>query len=299
MKTNPVYKREMMVMARSLRMPLIITVFNSILAIVALLNMYSNVLQVRLTADIQYSSFLDLYRFVAGIEFIMLLLIMPATTAGSISGERERQTLDLMLTTGIKSWEIVAGMLGAAFVKIFLLVVSSFPMIALVFVYGGITGRDVLLMLTCYVVSALFAGCLGICCSSLFKRSTAATVAAYTCLAVIVAGTFAANSFAYSLARMNWSQMGYTVGMMGEQAVNSGGFLYTLLLNPAAAFLVILEGPQTAGSSGILGMYGSRNGGFILNHWMVCSVAAQLLVSALLALLAVKMVRKRGIGRNV
>ena len=74
MKTNPVYKREMMVMARSLRMPLIITVFNSILAIVALLNMYSNVLQVRLTADIQYSSFLDLYRFVAGIEFIMLLL---------------------------------------------------------------------------------------------------------------------------------------------------------------------------------------------------------------------------------
>ena len=114
-----------------------------------------------------------------------------------------------------------------------------------------------------------------------------------------MAGTFAANSFAYSLARMNWSQMGYTVGMIGEQAVNSGGFLYTLLLNPAAAFLVILEGPQTAGSSGILGMYGSRNGGFILNHWIVCSAAAQLLASALLALLAVKMVRKRGIGRNV
>ena len=60
MKTNPVYRREMMVSARSLRMPLIITVFNSILAIVALLNMYSNVMQVRLTADVECGSFLGI-----------------------------------------------------------------------------------------------------------------------------------------------------------------------------------------------------------------------------------------------
>ena len=46
MKMNPVYKREMMVSSRSMRMPLIITVFNGILAVVALLNMYSNVVQV-------------------------------------------------------------------------------------------------------------------------------------------------------------------------------------------------------------------------------------------------------------
>ena len=298
MKTNPVYKREMMVMARSLRMPLIITVFNSILAIVALLNMYSNVLQVRLTADIQYSSFLDLYRFVAGIEFIMLLLIMPATTAGSISGERERQTLDLMLTTGIKSWEIVAGMLGAAFVKIFLLVVSSFPMIALVFVYGGITGRDVLFMLLCFVTSALFAGSLGICCSSLFKRSTVATVAAYGVLALAVAGTLAVNSFAYSMARMNWNQSGYTMGMIGEQTVNSGGFLYTLLVNPAATFLLILQGQTASGAGGVLEMYGTRPSGLILDHWLVFSIVIQLALSWVFVAAAVKMVRKKGIGRN-
>ena len=102
MKMNPVYKREMMVSARSLRMSLIITVFNSILAVVALLNMYSNVVQVRITADVQYGSFLDLYEFVACVEFIMLMFIMPAITSGTISGERERQTLDLMLTTKMK-----------------------------------------------------------------------------------------------------------------------------------------------------------------------------------------------------
>ena len=212
MKMNPVYKREMMVSSRSMRMPLIITVFNGILAVVALLNMYSNVVQVRLTADVQYSSFLDLYEFVATIEFVMLMFIMPAITSGTISGERERRTLDLMLTTGLNSWEIVSGKLGAALVTMFLVIVSSFPVFALVFVYGGITGRDVLFMLLCFVTSALFAGSLGICCSSLFKRSTVATVAAYGVLALAVAGTLAVNSFAYSMARMNWTQSGYTMG---------------------------------------------------------------------------------------
>ena len=141
MKMNPVYKREMMVSSRSMRLPLIITAFNSILAVVALLNMYSNVVQVRMTADVQYGSFLDLYRFVATIEFIMLMFIMPAITAGTISGERERRTLDLMLTTGLKSRDIVAGKLGAAFITMFLVVISSFPVFALVLVYGGITAE--------------------------------------------------------------------------------------------------------------------------------------------------------------
>ncbi len=97
--SNPVYKREIMVSTRSFRLALVLLVFNGILALVALLNMYSTLARVRITAEIQYSSFLDLYIFVAVLEFVMLSFIMPAITAGSISGERERQTLDLMLST--------------------------------------------------------------------------------------------------------------------------------------------------------------------------------------------------------
>ena len=37
MKTNPVYKREIMVSARSIRLALVLLVFNGILALVALL----------------------------------------------------------------------------------------------------------------------------------------------------------------------------------------------------------------------------------------------------------------------
>ena len=66
---NPVYKRETMVSSRSFRLALVLLIFNGILALVALLNMYSTLAQVRVTAEIQYSSFMDLYLFVAVLEF--------------------------------------------------------------------------------------------------------------------------------------------------------------------------------------------------------------------------------------
>lgn len=155
MKTNPVYKREIMVSARSFKLALMLLVFNGILALVALLNMYSNLAQVRMTAEVQYSSFLDLYLFVAVLEFMMLIFIMPAITSGSISGERERQTLELMLTTKMKPSEIVLGKLASALSTVFLMIVSSFPIVSLVFVYGGVTLKDVGLLMICYLASAL------------------------------------------------------------------------------------------------------------------------------------------------
>lgn len=45
--------------------------------------MYSAVAQVRISASVQYSSFLQLYAFVATLEFLLLMFIMPALTSGS------------------------------------------------------------------------------------------------------------------------------------------------------------------------------------------------------------------------
>ena len=137
MMQNPVYSREMKVSSRSIRLPLIIVLFNGILSMVTLLNMYSAVAQVESTAVIQYSSFMDMYEFVTTIEFILLMFIVPAVTAASISGERERQTLELMLTTQMTASQVVIGKLMSALSTLLLLIVSSFPAVAMVFVYGG------------------------------------------------------------------------------------------------------------------------------------------------------------------
>ena len=169
----------MRVSARSFRLALVLLVFNGILALVALLNMYSMLAQIRVTAEIQYSSFLDLYLFMAVLEFVMLVFIMPAITAGSISGERERQTLDLMLSTKMAPIQIILGKLAASLSTMVLLIISSFPILALVFVYGGVTIKDIVMLLACYGAAALFVGSLGVCCSALFRKSTLSTVVAY------------------------------------------------------------------------------------------------------------------------
>ena len=57
MKMNPVYRQERQLDPDPFKLPLVILIFNSILALVALLDMYSMINQVRQTAEIQYSSF--------------------------------------------------------------------------------------------------------------------------------------------------------------------------------------------------------------------------------------------------
>ena len=293
MKQNPVYKRETRVNSRSLRLPLILTVFNGILCAVALMNMYSVVSQVKATATIQYSSFMEMYEFVATIEFILLTFIVPAVTASSISGERERQTLELMLTTQMTPAQIVNGKLMSALSTLLLLIISSFPAIMMVFVFGGITPIDVVALLLCYTAVALFAGSLGICFSALFKRSTVSTVATYGVLVAVVAGTYFINKFSLSLSAMNINNTAAAYGF-GENAVKptSGGFFYLLLLNPASTFLAILNG-QAGGNtplSKLKSSFGMTATNFVTENWVIVSILIQLALAALLIYIAVRCV---------
>ena len=235
MMRNPVFSREIKVGSRSVRLPLIILLFNGTLSLVTLLNMYSAVAQVKTTAVIQYSSFMNMYEFVTTIEFILLMFIVPAVTAASISGERERQTLELMLTTQMTASQVVIGKLMSALSTLLLLIVSSFPAVAMVFVYGGITWTDAVSLILCYITVAFFAGSLGICFSSAFKRSTLSTVLTYGVLVSIVGGTYFVNRFVLGLSagRINSYAITYGIGR-AQQQPTSGNFVYLLLMNPAA-----------------------------------------------------------------
>lgn len=289
MRTNPVYKREMVVSARSFRLAMTLLLFNGIIALVVLLSMYSTLAQVRLTAEMQYTSFLDLYLFVAVLEFIMLIVIMPALTAGSISGERERQTLDLMLTTKMKPSEIVLGKLMASFSTMLLLIISSFPLIAMVFVYGGVTMRDLGLLLLCYVAASLFTGSIGVVCSSLCRKSTTATVASYGFLAMIVLGTYGVNQV-----------VRYLDGLQGASFLKaSGNLFYLLLINPASTFLLtlteLLGYDQTVGS--VSGWLGTREVLTIHTRWVEYSIALQLLLTLLFIWIAIAAITPKKKGR--
>lgn len=282
MKNNPVYRRERMVRARSYRIPLIIFAFNGVLALAALLNMYQTVAQVRMSSSIQYGSFLQLYAFVATLEFMLLIFIMPALTSGSISGERERQTLELLFTTKMSPKDIVLGKLLSAVEQLLVLVISSLPVVLLTFVYGSVDFLDLGLLFICFVIVAFFTGGVGILFSALIRRSTFSNVCTYGVLLLILVGTYMLNFFALSMDEMQINNMVLQLGETRPVA-DTGLAVYLLLLNPAATFAEIL-GSQVSGGAGMLSIrsfFGGNTEGILARYWVPISLLVQSTVSAL------------------
>lgn len=280
MKSNPVYRREMTVRSRSLRMPLIIFAFNGVLAVAALLNMYQTVAQVRISSTIQYSSFLNLYAFVATLEFLLLMFIMPALTSGSISGERERQTLELLFTTKMSPGDIILGKLISAVEQLLVLVISSLPIVLLTFVYGSVDFSDLGLLLLCFTIVAFFTGGIGILFSAFLRRSTFSNVCTYGVLLLLVVGTYMLNIFTLNMNEMQINNMIMQPGMERPVA-DTGAAVYLLLLNPVATFAEIL-GNQVSGGAGVLSIrsfFGSDTGSFLVKYWVPISLAVQSIVS--------------------
>jgi ABC-type transport system involved in multi-copper enzyme maturation permease subunit len=125
------------------------------------------------------------------LETLQVVFLAPASTAGAISLEREKQTLGLLVTTPITSLAIVIGKLLSALTYVFLLIAASIPLTAIVFVFGGVGPEDVVRGYIVLLVTALGLGAFGLCCSSLVKRTQAATaISIFGVLAITVGSVF-------------------------------------------------------------------------------------------------------------
>ena len=122
------------------------------------------------------------------LQTLMISVLAPASTAGTISGERERQTLDLLAVTPISSVAIVVGKLLSALTWVFVLILASIPVSALVFVYGGVAPDDVLRGYLLLFVTAIAFGALGTFFSALIRRSGAATGLTFVFVLVATVG---------------------------------------------------------------------------------------------------------------
>ena len=94
--------------------------------------------------------------------------------ARSASNARSRPS-SCSSATPISSLAIVVGKLLSALVYVWLLIAASIPLTAVVFVYGGVAPDDVLRGYIVLIVTALGFGAFGLFCSSLVKRTQAAT----------------------------------------------------------------------------------------------------------------------------
>ena len=125
---------------------------------------------------------------VIGIELLLIVFIVPALTAGAITGERERKTYDLLQTTLLSAPTFIVGKMESALGYIMLLLLSAIPLQSIAFLFGGVSGTEVLIALALLSVTGISLGALGMFFSAMTERTMTATVRVYTVAVVLVFG---------------------------------------------------------------------------------------------------------------
>ena len=191
LQTNPIIVKELRSRMRGPRPFITITIMLFLLAgitygvyriAITSLSMYSGI---PISPQIGQSLFVML-------SFLLLLVICiltPAVTSGAISSEREQLTYEMLLSTPLHPAKILWGKLFSSLGYIFLLIFSAIPIASLIFVFGGVTLREMLKSFAVLIAVTITLGVFGMFMSSLLKRTSRATIISYIMIVVIVFGS--------------------------------------------------------------------------------------------------------------
>lgn len=157
------------------------------------------------------------------LETLLVLVLAPAFTTGAISLEREKQTLDMLITTPLSSLGMVIGKLFSALTYVFLLILASIPFASLVFVFGGVGPEDLVRAYAFLFALAFGMGAVGLFVSAVVKRTQTATVITFVIVLTLSIGTAAAHQF--------WQ-------VAGRQSTTGSGLLLTARANRAPEALL-------------------------------------------------------------
>ena len=122
----------------------------------------------------------------------LITLIAPALTATSVSDERQRQSLDLLVTTPLSAPEMLLGKLMSSLAFLGLLLALSLPASVLCVLLGGATAWDLLRVYVLLAVDAVVLASIGLYFSCACKNSLHAVIWTYVAVAAFVGITFGA-----------------------------------------------------------------------------------------------------------
>ena len=286
MRLNPIVKKDLKVTVRSMRMSWGLFAYEAALTIAFLLALF--VIQeesMYFSSGNIYSYLVYLFPVVAVAQVCIVALYVPIITASSISGEKERQTFDIMLTTCMSPFSIVFGKVLSEVLRILFFVVASTPIMALSFVVGGLSWINLLYYLLAVILFAVFAGSIGILASAFCRKSVSAVLLSFVMYFIIFALTFVPLIYRVFFA------------FEGRYGESMGESMLPLLGNPVVFFEEFFMHMMTGES--IFGMDNYQGGTFtrkevgLLTYtlargkvWMFVSAGCMLLLSFLFMLLA-------------
>lgn len=199
--SNAVVGKELRTRMRGWRSIVIVTGYMSVLGVIAVGFL---VQQAGPAAGQSSQVGTQLFQVLAVFQLLLILFVTPASTAGAISGERQRQTWDLLLVTRLSAFSIVCGKLVAGLAFNLLLLFASLPLLSLVFLFGGVAPDDVLHIFCIFLATVLLLGSVSLFISGLTRRLAASMIVSNVVSLVLGLGLTLLTAYLE-----NWGQQGF------------------------------------------------------------------------------------------
>lgn len=180
-------------------------------------------------------------------QISFVCISVPVLSAGSISGERERQTLDLLLTTKMSYFSIVSGKLMSSIACILLLIIVTLPVFSLVFYFGSLNLVDLFINFIFIVTTAFMCAGVSVLVSCCIKKTTISIMLAYIFLGIIFLGVF-------------FSISGYVL-IINKYDIHFNIYLFTgiIMSSPILGFISLLDKQTLIFNDLIQSMFNFRN----------------------------------------
>ena len=243
MLRNPLLRKELRQRMRSGRTVLGLSLYLLVIGAIAFVFMYVNVQGQTLL--LQPTRTAELFTFLSYLQLALISFVTPGIAAGVISGERERQTLSVLLTTPLSPLSVILAKWLASISFLSLLIIMTLPLYSIVFLFGGVVPSQVSAVFVLQFVELGAVASVSVFWSTWVRRTLWSTVLSYATTAALFLGFAVAGYLADTVAAHNpdqaiWSYLAgvsYALNPMYMQASleSSSGFLAPNFYNPAFA----------------------------------------------------------------
>jgi ABC-type transport system involved in multi-copper enzyme maturation permease subunit len=114
-----------------------------------------------------------------GVQLAAVILLTPLCTAGAVTEEKERRTIDYILSTDLEAGEIIIGKLSSRLSYLTLFLLTGLPVLSVMELLGGIDPNLVVGSFIMTVVTMLSLASLSVACSVLCNKTRGAVFLTY------------------------------------------------------------------------------------------------------------------------
>lgn len=187
---NPIYKKESLITWKNIGLIILIFFFNVLLLSYYIIKLNIGINNININLELNYQSFLYIFKNVLLIEYIVILIILPIIAGQSISKEIERKTLELILSTILKPRDIILGKFFCCIVNMSIVLMGTGPILALVFIYGGLSMFDFFRIILSFIMFICFISSMSIYISAFLKKTGLASIVSYIACVICVILSF-------------------------------------------------------------------------------------------------------------